>query len=64
MKTALMIAGAVLVILGLHWIGQGTGMLVWRANPIVDNHIQWAYFGACVAVSGAVFIWYSFRRPN
>ena len=64
MKIALMVAGAVLVILGLHWIGQGIGIFVWPANPIVDNHIQWAYFGASVTISGAIFIWYSFRRPN
>ena len=64
MKNAFLAAGAVLVVLGLHWIGQGTGTVVWPANPVMDNHIQWAYFGASAAAAGAIFIWYAFRRPS
>lgn len=62
MKTALLIVGAILVLLGLHWIGQGTGTFIWPANPVMDNQIQWAYFGACAALAGVVLIWYSRRR--
>lgn len=62
MKTALLIVGAILVLLGLHWIGQGTGTFIWPANPVMDNQIQWAYFGACAALAGVVLIWYSLRR--
>lgn len=62
MKTALLIVGAILVLLGLHWIGQGTGTFIWPANPVMDNQIQWAYFGACAGLAGVVLIWYSRRR--
>lgn len=62
MKTALLIVGAILVLLGLHWIGQGTGTFIWPANPVMDNQIRWAYFGACAALAGVVLIWYSRRR--
>lgn len=64
MKLAFMIAGAALVILGLHWIGQGTGTFVWPANPVMDSHIQWAYFGGCAVIAGVVLVWYARRRAG
>ena len=62
MKIALLIVGAVLVLLGLHWIGQGTGVFIWPANPVMDEHMEWAYYGAGAALVGVVLIWFSRRR--
>lgn len=62
MKAVLLIVGLIAVVLGLHWIGQGTGFFVWPANPVMDNHIHWAYGGAAVAVLGLAIIIYSRRR--
>ncbi len=62
MKIVLLIAGLIGVVLGLHWIGQGTGYFVWPANPVMDNHINWAYGGATVAAFGLLLIVYSRRR--
>jgi uncharacterized membrane protein len=64
MKVVLLVAGALLLLFGLHWIGQGTGTFVWPANPVMDNHIGWAYFGACAAVAGIILIWYARRRTT
>ena len=57
MKIVLTIAGLVLLLLGLHWIGQGTGLFTWPSNPVMDNNIQWAYYGAALAALGAILIW-------
>ena len=60
MKIILLVVGALLLLFGVHWIGQGT--LVWPANPVMDNHIGWAYFGGCAVVAGIILIWYARRR--
>ena len=61
MKVVLTIVGALFLLLGLHWIGQGTGYFPWPRNPVMDNQIEWAYIGAATAVVGLVVIWFSRR---
>lgn len=62
MKSVLLIAGVLLLVLGLHWIGQGTGIFTWPSNPVMDNNIQWAYFGCGTGVIGALLILFARRR--
>ncbi|MBI3675580.1 MAG: hypothetical protein HY243_03065 [Proteobacteria bacterium] len=62
MKIVLMIVGVLLLVLGLHWIGQGTGIFIWPSNPVMDNQIQWAYFGSGTAVIGALLILFARQR--
>lgn len=62
MRIALIIIGLVLAVWGLHWIGQGTGLFVWPSNPVMDNHIEWAYAGAAGIAAGLGLIWYARRR--
>ncbi|MBV9891753.1 MAG: hypothetical protein JO090_12810 [Rhizobacter sp.] len=62
MRATLLVVGVLLVVLGLHWIGQGTGIFVWPANPVMDNHTEWAYYGGLAALVGVVLIWVSRRR--
>ncbi|MGD0144449.1 MAG: hypothetical protein ABSC92_14945 [Rhizomicrobium sp.] len=62
MKIVLLIVGLIALVLGLHWIGQGTGIFVWPANPVMDYHTTWVYRGAAVAVLGLLIIAYSRRR--
>lgn len=61
MKIALLVVGLVLIAFGLHWIGQGTGLFIWPGNPVMNNHVEWAYYGAVVAVVGAAMIWFARR---
>jgi uncharacterized membrane protein len=63
-KTVLLVVGALLVLLGLHWIGQGTGAFIWPANPIMDSHIEWAYYGSGAAIAGVLLIWFSRRHAT
>jgi hypothetical protein len=58
----LLIVGLIAVLFGLHWVGQGTGYFVWPANSVMDDHVNWAYGGAALAVLGLLIIVYSRRR--
>jgi hypothetical protein len=61
MKIILLIIGVVVVVLGLHWIGQGTGYFPWPRNPVMDNQIAWAYYGAATSAIGIAILWFSQR---
>ena len=62
MKAALFIVGILLLIYGLHWIGQGTGILPWPAHTVMDNNIAFAYAGAGLGVAALAMIGYALRR--
>jgi membrane protein DedA with SNARE-associated domain len=63
MKILLSAIGVLCVVLGLHWIGQGTGYFIWPSNPVMDNQIQWAYYGAIAVLVGVALLAVS-RRKN
>ena len=60
MKLILTIAGVVAVILGCVWILQGIGVL---PGSFMTGQIQWAIYGAVLAVVGVVVIIWARRRP-
>ena len=62
MKIALLVVGLLLIVFGLHWIGQGTGYFTWPGNPQMSGHIVWAYIGGAAAAAGLGLIWFSRRR--
>jgi hypothetical protein len=61
MKTVLLIVGALVLLLGLHWIGQGTGYFPWPHNPVMDMQPRWTYIGIGTGLAGLVIIWFSRR---
>jgi uncharacterized membrane protein len=58
MKKLLFVIGALATILGLLWIGQGTGYIAWPQSSFMISQIQWAYYGAALAVGGLILIWW------
>jgi uncharacterized membrane protein len=56
------VIGVLAVLMGLLWIGQGTGLIMWPAESFMLADRQWAINGAIVAVAGAVLIALSRRR--
>ena len=56
MKTLLLIAGIGSVLMGLLWIGQGTGVIQWPASSFMLDQRPWALRGAILAVVGVVLI--------
>jgi hypothetical protein len=57
MRNLLLIVGFVALAMGLLWIGQGTGVINWPQSSFMISQIQWAYYGAALAVVGLVLIW-------
>jgi hypothetical protein len=57
MRHPLLILGVVALLIGLLWIGQGTGTVAWPQSSFMISQIQWAYYGAALAVVGLVLIW-------
>ena len=56
MKTLLLITGITAVLLGLLWIGQGTGVIQWPASSFMLDQRPWALRGAALAVFGVALI--------
>ena len=62
MKTLLLIAGVAALLMGLLWIGQGTGIVQWPASSFMLDQRPWALRGAILAVIGLALIVFSRRR--
>jgi hypothetical protein len=56
MKTALLFAGVAAVLMGLLWIGQGTGLIHWPASSFMIDQRPWVTRGAVLAVVGLILI--------
>jgi uncharacterized membrane protein len=61
MRNLLLVLGLLLLAVGVLWIGQGTGMIVWPRASFMINQIQWAGYGAVVGAVGLILIWQSKR---
>jgi hypothetical protein len=49
--------GILALLIGLIWIGQGTGIINWPQSSFMIGQIQWTYYGAALAVVGGIMIW-------
>jgi hypothetical protein len=61
MRTGSFIVGLIALIVGLVWIGQGTGYFPYPRSSFMINQIEWAYYGAAVAVVGLLLLFYARR---
>ena len=64
MNKTLLVVGVLVLLLGLHWIGQGTGYFPWPRNPVMDNQPTWTYIGIGTALVGLIIAWFSRRRKS
>jgi hypothetical protein len=62
MKTALLIIGLIALLMGLLWVGQGTGYVHWPASSFMIDQRPWVLRGAILAVIGLILILASRRR--
>jgi len=62
MRMVIKIIGIVAILMGLLWIGQGTGVVMWPASSFMLAQGQWAINGAVLAAIGAVMVWWASRR--
>ena len=54
MKTALLVVGILAILVGVIWIGQGTGYFPYPAESFMINEMPWAYRGAVLAIIGLI----------
>jgi hypothetical protein len=57
MRGFLTTLGILALLIGLLWIGQGTGYVAWPQSSFMISQIQWAWYGAALAVVGVILIW-------
>ena len=56
------VLGIPAVLIGLLWIGQGTGYVAWPQSSFMISQIQWAYYGTALVVVGSILIWRGRRK--
>jgi hypothetical protein len=61
MSRLFLIVGLIALVIGLLWIGQGTGAIDWPQSSFMIRQIQWAGYGAALAALGLILIWQSKR---
>jgi len=62
MKSVLLIIGIAAVLMGLLWIGQGTGLVHWPASSFMIDQRPWVGRGVILAVVGLILIVVSRKR--
>jgi hypothetical protein len=62
MRTAFLVFGILALLIGLLWVGQGTGIVAWPQSSFMISQMQWAYYGGAVVAVGLLLIWRG-RRP-
>jgi hypothetical protein len=55
-KVGFQIAGVAAILVGLLWIGQGTGFVDWPASSFMIDQRPWALRGALLTVIGVVLL--------
>jgi hypothetical protein len=56
MSRLLLAVGVVAILIGLVWIGQGTGYFPYPRSSFMINEMPWAYYGIVLAVLGLVAV--------
>jgi hypothetical protein len=60
-RAILLVAGVLAFLVGLLWIGQGTGWFPYPASSFMIDETPWIYFGILLAVVGLAGIFLSRR---
>ena len=63
LRPLLLAGGIVLLLVGLLWIGQGTGVFPYPARSFMINQSPWIWRGAALALVGAICMVWSRRAP-
>lgn len=56
MKSVLLVMGVTAMLMGLLWIGQGTGLVHWPASSFMIDQRPWVMRGGILAVVGLVLV--------
>jgi hypothetical protein len=64
MRRALFWIGILALLMGVVWIGQGTGYFPYPRESFMIDETPWAWRGFGLAIAGLVAIAVSRRRPS
>jgi hypothetical protein len=56
MSAALTLIGILLLIMGLVFMGQGSGYFPYPASSFMINQSRWIYYGGAIAIIGLILI--------
>jgi hypothetical protein len=56
MKSLLTIIGLVVLLAGLFFTAQGSGLIPWPPESLMINQTKWVYYGLGIAIVGLVLI--------
>lgn len=56
MRIVLLVIGLIAVAIGLLWIGQGLGLILWPRESFMLNQSRWAWYGLGLAVVGVLTV--------
>ncbi|HVV40284.1 MAG TPA: hypothetical protein VHC94_04375 [Nitrobacter sp.] len=54
MRAVLVVLGVLALLIGLVWIGQGTGVFPYPASSFMIRQMPWAYYGGALAIAGGL----------
>ncbi len=55
-RISLLVFGVIAILIGLVWVGQGTGYFPYPSSSFMINQMPWAYWGIVLAVLGLIAI--------
>jgi len=56
LRTTLLVLGILAILVGLVWVGQGTGYFPYPSSSFMINQKPWFYRGLILAVAGVVVV--------
>ena len=60
-RNVLLSGGVMAILVGVIWLGQGTGYFPYPRSSFMINDMAWAYYGIALAVLGLVAVGVSRR---
>ena len=64
MRTTLSLLGLLMIVSGLLWAAQGSGLLPYPSESFMIGSRPWIGWGLLMAAAGAAVVWASRRRPG
>jgi hypothetical protein len=61
MRTSLLVFGVIAILIGLLWVGQGTGYFPYPRSSFMIDQMPWAYYGIVLALVGLIAVTVSRR---